>query len=162
MAKGIFNDLHVDRARVRFYDPEDLEFLWKVQRDILEDLIIERSPWAAPKNADHTKARLAVALLECADTGERDEERLKRHALAALDDVTGRTATTVSVRPTFRSGGRQPIDLHTRGGHLNVYRLRSRSALAQASDGRAASDWWLSAGERSPASDRPLRQGKQR
>ena len=92
MAQGIFNHLHVDRARVRFYDPEDLEFLWKVQRDILEDLIIKRSPWAAPKNAGHTRARLADALLECADTGERDQERLKRYALAALDDVTGRTA----------------------------------------------------------------------
>ena len=115
MAKGIFNDLHVDRARVRFYDPEDLEFLWKVQRDILEDLIIERSPWAAPKNADHTKARLAVALLECADTGERDEERLKRHALAALDDVTGRTAT-YGQRQTDVSEWRSPADrsAHTR------------------------------------------------
>ena len=87
MAKGIFNILQVDSARVRFYDPEDLDDLWKVQRDILDDLIIEGSPWAAPRNVDHTKARLAVALLECADTGERDQERLKRHALAALDDV---------------------------------------------------------------------------
>ena len=109
MAKGIFNDLHVDRARVRFYDPEDLEFLWKVQRDILEDLIIERSPWAAPKNADHTKARLAAALLECADTGERDEERLKRHALAALDDVTGLTAP-YGHRQTDVSQWRSPAD----------------------------------------------------
>ena len=92
MANGIFNVLQVDSTRVRFYDPEDLEFLWKVQRDILEDLIIKRSPWAAPKNAGHTRARLADALLECADTGERDQERLKRYALAALDDVTGRTA----------------------------------------------------------------------
>lgn len=89
MAKGIFD---VDSARLRFYDPGDLDDLWKIQRDILDDLIIEGSPWAAPKNADHTRARLAAALLECADTGERDQERLKRHALAALDDVTGRTA----------------------------------------------------------------------
>ena len=89
MAKGIFD---VDSARVRFYDPGDLDDLWKIQRDILDDLIIEGSPWAAPKNADHTRARLAAALLECADTGERDQERLKRHALAALDDVTERIA----------------------------------------------------------------------
>ena len=95
MAKGILSILQVDSARVRFYDPEDLEVLWKVQRDILDDLIIEGSPWAASRNVDHTKARLAVALLECADTGERDQERLKRHALAALDDVTERTARQV-------------------------------------------------------------------
>jgi hypothetical protein len=92
MARGIFNVLQVDSARVRFYEPEDLHELWKIQRDIFNDLIIEGSPWAAPENADHTKARLAVALLECADTGERDQERLKRHALVALDDVSGRTA----------------------------------------------------------------------
>ena len=59
MAKGIFD---VDSTRVRFYDPGDLDDLWKIQRDILDDLIIEGSPWAAPKNADHTRARLAAAL----------------------------------------------------------------------------------------------------
>ena len=109
MAKGILSILQVDSARVRFYDPEDLDYLWKVQRDILDDLIIEGSPWAAPENADHTKARLAVALLECADTGERDQERLKRHALAALDDVTERTARH-GHRPAGVPKGRSPAD----------------------------------------------------
>jgi hypothetical protein len=101
MAKGIVNFLQVESARVRFYELEDLRELWKVQRDILDDLVIEGSPWAAPENADHTKTRLAVALLECADTGERDQERLKRHALAALDEVSGRTARS----------GRHPADV---------------------------------------------------
>ena len=64
MAEGIFNLLQVDSAKVRFNYAEDLHYFWKVQRDILDDLIIEGSPWAAPENADHTKARLAVALLE--------------------------------------------------------------------------------------------------
>jgi hypothetical protein len=49
MAKGIFDVLQVDSARVRFYDPEDLDDLRKVQRDILDNLIIGGSPWAAPE-----------------------------------------------------------------------------------------------------------------
>ena len=40
MAEGILNLLQVDSARVRFYEPEDLHDLRKVQRDILEDLIL--------------------------------------------------------------------------------------------------------------------------
>ena len=126
MAEGIFNILQIDSARVRFYEPEDLHELWKVQRDILNDLIIEGSPWAAPENADHTKARLAVALLDCADTGERDQERLKRRALAALDDVSGRTARS----------GRRPA---------NVLKLRSPT-------GRSAEPRPASESPNSPAS----------
>ena len=115
MAKGTFN---VDSARVRFYDPGDLDDLRKIQRDILDDLIIEGSPWAAPKNADHTKARLAAALLECADTGERDQERLKRHALAALDDVTERIARH-GHPPADVPKGRSPADRGTRWQQCN-------------------------------------------
>ena len=81
--------LHVDASKVRFYETEDLDYLSKVLADIFDDLIIERSHWAAPENAGQTKTRLAVALFACAETGERDSARLKRKALAALDVVKG-------------------------------------------------------------------------
>ena len=76
--------LHVDAAKIGFYETEDLDFFSSVLREIVDDLIIERSPLVAPEHRDSTKARLAIALLHCADRGERDRSRLTRQALAAL------------------------------------------------------------------------------
>jgi hypothetical protein len=83
---NIIDVVQVDAARVGFFAPEDLDRLSRALDAAIADLIIERSPLVASEKRAATRARLAIALLDLAESGERDEERLKRLARAALDD----------------------------------------------------------------------------
>jgi hypothetical protein len=82
---NIIDVVQVDTARVGYYAPEDLDCLSRALDGAIADMIIERSPLVSSEKRTATRARLAIALLDLAESGERDEERLKRLARAALD-----------------------------------------------------------------------------
>ena len=84
MARGIIEILHVDATKVARYEPANLDHFAKILNDILNEFADAGDPLADPEARADTKARLAIALFQCAEAGERDYERLKRAAVAAV------------------------------------------------------------------------------
>jgi hypothetical protein len=78
--------LHANTSVVAHYDSDDMRLFDKILDDILSELSDQRSPLTEPKHEDTVRTLLAIALLKCAESGERDYDRLKRAALAAIGE----------------------------------------------------------------------------
>ena len=71
-----------------FYSSSDLNLLQSVLDDILNELADGRGPDLVSDSIG-LKVRLATALFEASNDGERDYSRLRQHALASVFSTAG-------------------------------------------------------------------------
>jgi hypothetical protein len=63
------------------FDSEDLAFFQEVIDDVLDDLLESGDYPLAAKNREELRHRLAMAVFQCAEVGERDATSLRRRVL---------------------------------------------------------------------------------
>ena len=68
------------------YDSQDLKYLQDLLEDIIQELCQKQDALACPEHLDQIRSLIACALFRCAETGERDHERLRACAVAAVAD----------------------------------------------------------------------------
>jgi hypothetical protein len=106
MGQRTLKVLQGDLAKAARFSPEDLEFFAKVLNDILMEFSLRRDTSGDRATEAEMKVELAVALLKCADSGDRDCESLKRKALAALESNPARS---VGASSTDHAGVAAPV-----------------------------------------------------
>jgi hypothetical protein len=83
------------------YDPDELDLFKKVLDEMVADLAPDDDARPDREPIRLTRVRLAMAILHCADRGERDPARLKRLAADLVDAGT-------PVPPTVSRRGPSP------------------------------------------------------
>jgi hypothetical protein len=74
--------LHVDASNFPVYETKDLDLFQSILNNIVEDY--ESVGYLSESDKEYLKARLAIAIFQSAESGDRDYERLKQSAIEAV------------------------------------------------------------------------------
>ena len=84
MADALQQTAGDDRIMSSSYDLSDLTFFRGVIDNLLEEIAGTGGHLLEPANRETLRLRLSAAIFKCAEGGERDADRLRRHVMATV------------------------------------------------------------------------------